>query len=148
METTFYDIRHQPDPATKQAVIEFLYRELGAYGDPAEQITKAIEYAVENPSKPGGALVVLRHDEQIAGAAVINRTGMEPYIPDNILVYIAVASKERGKGLGHLLLTDILNSIPGDFALHVEPGNPAARLYEKMGFSSKYLEMRLKKEAK
>lgn len=148
METTFYDIRHQPDPATKGKIIEFLHRELGVYGDPADQIAKAIEYAVEDPSKPGGALVILRHHEQIAGAAVINRTGMEPYIPDNILVYIAVASKERGKGLGHLLLTEILNSIPGDFALHVEPENPAARLYKKMGFSSKYQEMRLKREAK
>ena len=33
----------------------------------------------------------------------------------------------------------------GDIALHVEPDNPAKILYEKLGFTNKYLEMRLKK---
>ncbi|MGN6476242.1 MAG: hypothetical protein ACTHKV_03375 [Flavipsychrobacter sp.] len=34
----------------------------------------------------------------------------------------------------------------GDIALHVEPDNPARQLYEQLGFTNKYLEMRLKKE--
>ena len=34
----------------------------------------------------------------------------------------------------------------GDIALHVEPDNPARFLYEKMGFTSKYVEMRLHKD--
>jgi len=33
----------------------------------------------------------------------------------------------------------------GSIALHVEPDNPARFLYEKVGFSTKYIEMRLKK---
>ena len=33
----------------------------------------------------------------------------------------------------------------GSIALHVEPDNPARFLYEKVGFSSKYIEMRYKK---
>ena len=33
----------------------------------------------------------------------------------------------------------------GDIALHVEPDNPAKILYEQLGFTNKYLEMRLKK---
>ena len=33
----------------------------------------------------------------------------------------------------------------GDIALHVEPDNPAKKLYEKLGFTNKYLEMRLSK---
>jgi ribosomal-protein-alanine N-acetyltransferase len=31
----------------------------------------------------------------------------------------------------------------GNIALHVEPNNPAKILYEKLGFTNKYLEMRL-----
>jgi ribosomal protein S18 acetylase RimI-like enzyme len=33
----------------------------------------------------------------------------------------------------------------GNIALHVEPDNPARKLYEKLGFTNKYLEMRLNK---
>ena len=33
----------------------------------------------------------------------------------------------------------------GAIALHVEPNNPAKGLYEKLGFTNKYLEMRLQK---
>ena len=35
----------------------------------------------------------------------------------------------------------------GNIALHVEPDNPARYLYEKVGFISKYLEMRLIKHS-
>jgi ribosomal protein S18 acetylase RimI-like enzyme len=31
----------------------------------------------------------------------------------------------------------------GAIALHVEPDNPARKLYERIGFTNKYLEMRL-----
>lgn len=33
----------------------------------------------------------------------------------------------------------------GNIALHVEPDNPAKKLYENCGFTNKYLEMRLNK---
>jgi ribosomal protein S18 acetylase RimI-like enzyme len=38
-----------------------------------------------------------------------------------------------------------IESAKGNIALHVEPDNPAAHLYRKLGFTSKYLEMRLLK---
>lgn len=34
----------------------------------------------------------------------------------------------------------------GAIALHVEPDNPAKKLYEHFGFTNKYLEMRLQKQ--
>jgi len=36
-----------------------------------------------------------------------------------------------------------INNTHGGIALHVEPDNPAKILYEKLGFTNKYLEMRL-----
>ena len=80
------------------------------------------------------------------GAVVTNKTGMKGYIPENILVYIAVDPNQRGNGTGKALMESVIKSTDGDIALHVEPENPARRLYERLGFTNKYVEMRLHKE--
>jgi len=74
---------------------------------------------------------------------VVNNTGMKGYIPENILVYIAVRGDQRGKGVGKGLMAQALERAQGSIALHVEPDNPARKLYESLGFTNKYLEMRL-----
>ena len=48
-------------------------------------------------------------------------------------------------GLGLKLMNAAMEAAKGDIALHVEPENPAGFLYEKLGFTSKYKEMRLVK---
>ncbi|MEX0928429.1 MAG: GNAT family N-acetyltransferase, partial [Balneolales bacterium] len=73
------------------------------------------------------------------------KTNMEEFIPENILVYIAVSSGYRGMGVGKELMKRSVEAAEGDVALHVEPDNPARLLYEKIGFTNKYLEMRYKK---
>ena len=49
----------------------------------------------------------------------------------------------RGQGIGKKLMRDTIQMANGNIALHVEPDNPARFLYEKVGFTSKYIEMRL-----
>ena len=78
----------------------------------------------------------------MVGAVIINFTGMKGYIPENILVYIASHQDYRGMGIGKKLMEMALENTEGNIALHVEPDNPAKKLYEKMGFTNKYLEMR------
>ena len=90
-------------------------------------------------------MVVAHEKESIKGATVINETGMHRYIPENILVYIAVNGNTRGQGVGKKLMELALDRAEGDVALHVEQDNPAKKLYEKLGFTNKYLEMRYKK---
>ena len=70
---------------------------------------------------------------------------MDGYIPENILVYIATDANQRGKGIGKALMQHAIDNAQGNIALHVEPDNPAIKLYEKLGFTNKYLEMRLNK---
>jgi ribosomal protein S18 acetylase RimI-like enzyme len=72
---------------------------------------------------------------------------MTSYIPENILVYIATHTDQRGKGIGKTMIQKIISMTEGDIALHVDPNSPAKQLYERLGFTNKYLEMRLKKEA-
>lgn len=126
-----------------QQIRDFLFEHLDQYGDKKEDIMKAINYALNKGITPGGFVVVGSEGSQITGVVVVNKTGMEGYIPENILVYIATHRDQRGKGLGKKLMQRAIDEAEGAIALHVEPDNPAKILYEKLGFTNKYLEMRL-----
>ncbi len=129
----------------KNEIADFLFTHLDQYGDKKEDILKCLDYALSSFGHQGGFVVLCREKSNIKGAVVVNQTGMSGYIPENILVYIAVHSDQRGKGVGKSLMQKAINMAKGDIALHVEPDNPAKFLYEKLGFTNKYLEMRFKK---
>lgn len=120
---------------------DFLFEHLEEYGDNITAIKKAIDYALGDEF-PGGYVFLAIDKDVLEAAAVVNKTGMKEYIPENILVYIATHKDYRGKGIGKQLMKKILDNVNGDIALHVEPQNPAKNLYEKFGFVNKYLEMR------
>lgn len=128
---------------TPEIIADFLYKHLEQYGDKTEDILKCIAYAM-HPEK-GGNIIVGIDAEKIVGVVILNNTGMEGFIPENILVYIAVDNSQRGKGFGKKLMQKAIDVTKGNIALHVEPDNPAKGLYEKLGFTNKYLEMRLTK---
>ena len=125
-------------------VANFLYKHLDEYGDKKNDIMKSLVYALGENNKPGGFIVLALHENEIVGAVVINNTEMSGYIPEHILVYIAVNGDYRGEGIGKKLMKKTIENCEGDIALHVEKDNPARFLYEKMGFTNPYLEMRLK----
>jgi len=129
------------ETCTPTIIATFLHTHLEQYGDKIEDILKCINY-VMNPDK-GGNIVIGLENQKIVGAVILNNTGMKDYIPENILVYIAVDNSERGKGYGKKLMEKAISITEGNIALHVEPDNPAKILYEKLGFTNKYLEMRL-----
>ncbi len=122
-----------------EAIVDFLFTHLEEYGDPKDQIQACMDYVWNK----GGFICIASDDSGIQGAVVVNETGMSGYIPENILVYIAVDGSQRGKGVGKHLMEMVIEHARGAVALHVEPHNPAKRLYERMGFENKYLEMRL-----
>ncbi|MFA0962872.1 GNAT family N-acetyltransferase [Roseivirga sp. BDSF3-8] len=129
----------------KDEIATFLFEHLGKYGDPKEDIMKCLDYALSDFAHQGGFVLVARENGDIKGAVVINKTGMEGFVPENLLVYIAVHQDQRGKGIGKQLMERALDMAKGAVALHVEPDNPAKRLYERLGFTNKYLEMRYTK---
>ena len=128
---------------THHTIANFLFTHLEQYGDKIEDILKCINYAM-NPEK-GGSIIVGLDNEKIVGVVILNNTGMSGFIPENILVYIAVDNSQRGKGFGKKLMQKAIDTVDGNIALHVEPNNPAKGLYESLGFTNKYLEMRLTK---
>jgi len=134
-----------PTGFSREQIAGFLYKNLDEYGDSKEAILKCIGYAYGDAPGQDGFILVAHDSDDILGVVIINNTNMSGYIPENILVYIAVHSKTRGQGVGKSLMQHIIEETDGDIALHVEPENPAKFLYEKFGFTNKYLEMRLKK---
>ena len=127
----------------KQAEVnEFLFKSLQEYGDPKSDINDAMNYSLGLENSPGGFVLVANDGDKVVGSVVVNRTGMKKYIPENILVYIATDPEYRGKGIGKKLMEEAIATAEGSIALHVEPNNPAKGLYEKLGFTNKYLEMR------
>ncbi|MCT4615517.1 MAG: GNAT family N-acetyltransferase [Marinifilaceae bacterium] len=141
--TKIYSDTNKPTEATRKHIAEFLFNHLENFGDPLLDIEKSISYALKENNTSGGFILVAYEEEEILGAVVLNKTGMKGYIPENILVYIATHNQHRGKGLGRKLIEITAANAKGDIALHVEPDNPAKYLYEKTGFSNKYLEMRM-----
>lgn len=129
--------------AQRELVSDFLVKELGEFGDPKEAVWKCLNFAMADSSGLGGMVILVGDFSNLDGVLVLNKTGMSEYIPENILVYFAVSKDKRGQGLGKAMLDFLLGQIEGSIALHVEPNNPAKALYERLGFTNKYLEMRL-----
>ncbi|WP_162426311.1 GNAT family N-acetyltransferase [Pontibacter pudoricolor] len=126
-------------------ILDFLFKHLDEYGDKREDIAKCMNYALSTAEGKGGAVLEARENGEVVGALILNNTGMSGYIPENILVYVAVHGNQRGKGVGKKLVQLATETVSGSIALHVEPQNPARHLYEKMGFTNKYLEYRLQR---
>jgi len=121
---------------------EFLFTHLERFGDPLKDIKKCLNYALSSEKSEGGFALAAFYEGHLAGGLIMNRTGMANYIPDWVLVYVAVDAKHRGKGFGRELIEEAFRHCDGDVKLHVEYDNPAKRLYERIGFTNKYAEMR------
>jgi len=143
--TEKYHLMKKPSDDQITRFVNFLYDHLDEFGDTRDDIRKAIDYAFSDEPGKGGFLLVRYDQNEIVGCVVMNRTGMEGYIPENILVYIATHRNYRGQGVGKSMLAEAVDQANGNVALHVEPENPALNLYKKAGFTNKYLEMRLQK---
>ncbi|MDT8325303.1 MAG: GNAT family N-acetyltransferase [Bacteroidota bacterium] len=122
--------------------IDFLHTHLDQFGDPTEAIRKCLDFAFGLNGGLGGFALAAENEGELVGALIMNRTGMSGYIPENILVYVAVDASKRGMGIGRQVVERALEEADGDVKLHVEYENPAKRLYERIGFASKYAEMR------
>lgn len=129
----------------KTALIDFLHTHLNRFRDSKSAIEKALDYVFSEDIGRGGYILLALDDELLVGAVVMTYTGMSEFIPEYYLVYIAVDASRRGQGIGGKLLEKTFAVADGDIALHVEPDNPAMHLYERLGFTTKYAEMRWKK---
>jgi GNAT superfamily N-acetyltransferase len=124
-------------------ISNFLYKNSGDFKDTKSAIRKSIMYAAKEVPGLGGYVFIMENKDEIVGAIVVNRTGMNEYLAENILVYIAVKEAYRGKGIAEELIAHTKNYCKGDIAIHVKKENPVIELFEKQGFKPRNIEMRL-----
>lgn len=127
---------------TPPRLAEFLHTSLKPFEDPVNEIESGIEFALSGANGGGGFIALARSGDSLMGALVMVPTGMEGYVPPNLLLYVAVRPDMRGRGIGGELISRSLERCRGSVKLHVEYDNPARRLYERLGFTSGYAEMR------
>ncbi|MDD4349941.1 MAG: GNAT family N-acetyltransferase [Opitutales bacterium] len=138
-------LRDLPEWISVDSLTGFLHTHLKPYEDTPQDIRKGLDYALSDEPGKGGFVLIAHEGSNIQGALVMLKTGMEGFVPGNLLLFIAVHNDLRGKGIGGRLIGEAKQHADGDVCLHVEYDNPAKRLYERSGFSTKYAEMRFKR---
>lgn len=131
-----------PSGLTTRSLAQSLHEWLKPYEDPVEQVQSGIKYALSREPGKGGFVLLGYVDERLVGAVVMLNTNMGGYIPENLLLFVAVDPEMRGNGLGARIIEKSFGICKGDVKLHVEYDNPAKRLYERLGMTNKYAEMR------
>ena len=126
-------------------ITKFLHEHSGTFKDTRSAIQKAVMYAAKELPGLGGYVFVIENENEILGAVVVNRTGMNEYLSENILVYVAVKKDFRRKGIAKKLIKHTIKYCKGDIAIHINKDNPVVELFEKQGFKSRNIEMRLER---
>ena len=139
-----------PAWAPRPEVVRFFHETMKPFHDSIEDIERALDYALVPGKGQGGfVMLVVSGDRpgELLGALCMLETGMGGYIPPNILLFVTVSPAARGRGVGGRLIERCLDECEGDVKLHVEYENPAKRLYERLGFTTKYAEMRWSRDS-
>ena len=131
-----------PDWIDTHSLATFLHENLKPYEDTVEDIKRGLNYVFSSESGKGGFVLLAQENRKLLGALVMLHTGMEGYVPANLLLFVAVDARHRSKGIGRRLCEAGIAECDGDICMHVEYDNPAKRLYDRIGFTSKYAEMR------
>lgn len=131
-----------PDWAPRADLARFFHETMEPYHDTLEDVQRALDYTFSDAKGEGGFLALAELEGKLVGALAMLNTGMGGYVPGHLLLFVSVDPSMRGKGLGRQIIDFALEHCDGPVKLHVEYDNPAKRLYERIGFTSKYAEMR------
>lgn len=134
-----------PTWASRDFMANFFHETMKPYHDEVPDIQRSFDYCFADSEYAGGFLMLIHQKEKVYGALLMLNTGMKGYVPENILLFVTIIPDGRGKGIGGKLIKRCFDECEGDVKLHVEYDNPAKRLYERLGMTSDYAEMRLKR---
>jgi GNAT superfamily N-acetyltransferase len=128
-------------------ITNFLYLHLEDCKDNKKAIRQSLMYAAKEITSLGGYTFITKKEGIIIGAVVINKTGMKEYQSENLLVYLAVHKDFRKQGIATKLIEEAIRYCDGNMTLQIDKENNAAiKVFEKNGFTSKKIQMTLRKD--
>lgn len=141
MESVFYNATNRLTEIEKHRVVNFLFERLDTKSANKDYIRQSIDYATKECMSFGGFVIVCKLHGEIIGAVIVNQTGMEGYMPENILVYIAVSENYLRKGVAKCMMDQVLNYAKGNIAIHMRGNLKLVPIFEKLGFKKSIEEM-------
>lgn len=129
----------------KQQIVDFLYENLDEHQDNKMNISKAIDHAVGGMVNNGGFVVTAKDAGDIIGAAVLCKTGMEGFMPQNVLTYLAVRNDFRRQEIGTKLMKKVLMFARGEISVQLKAYDQkqTVEFFKKFGFNEKALQLNL-----
>ena len=140
---TFLD---NPSFILKERITRFILDNSSERDQNYENVWRSVEYALSLSRNQGGFILLAREDGDITGALVINRTSMEDYIPENILIHLVIGAHVNRNIIGEKLLGMAIEITKGKIAVRLNKDHPDLSLYEIMGFRERYIEYQLQKQ--
>ena len=140
---TFLD---NPSFILKERITRFILDNSSERDQNYENVWRSVEYALSLSRNQGGFILLAREDGDITGALVINRTSMEDYIPENILIHLVIGAHVNRNIIGEKLLGMAIEITKSKIAVRLNKDHPDLSLYEIMGFRERYIEYQLQKQ--
>lgn len=143
MRINTFDAYSRLSPLQINRLVNFLFSNQDCNKLSKNSLRKAILYAAKERPGFGGYIFCLEEKDTTIGALVINRTGMEDYIPENMLVTMVVAKDFKNQGWEDKLLDYAISYCKGDIGVYIKEPK-TTQTFKEHGFEHNNLEMRLK----
>ncbi len=96
-------------------------------------ITHLVDSALKEVSSFGGFVVTEEEKEEILGVMIVNNTGMEGYMPNNLIVLGAFLPSSGKEGSKKRILQKIMHLTRGEAALLVNASNQIENSMRNLG---------------
>lgn len=119
VDVVLYQATNRPSFIEKQQIIDFILLNSNNSDLEENHVLKSIEYATKECQSFGGFVILQKMDGKIVSAAILNQTGMEGYLPENLVVFVAFDNKHKTTELESNLFNYILRHAKGEVAIKV-----------------------------
>ena len=140
---TMYNAYTKVPTFEKSPLINFIRENSENKEVSAQMVREAVDYAIKEIPSFGGFILTAQKNDKMAGAIVVNKTGLNGGNPKHRVIYLSIADEFRKEDIGSELIKKAVHFAKGDISLRVDFGSDAVELYKSLGFQPKYVEMRL-----